>query len=74
MTAPGIRWTAAKKHELVASLVHGDRTRESVMADHPTLSEEELDSWIAAFKRGSGEPDALKQNRMLRERPRRQPA
>lgn len=55
------RWTASRKRELVASILSGERTLEAVQAQYPDLTKEELDGWIAAYKRGRGESSHLRQ-------------
>lgn len=59
-----IRWTAARKRELVASILSGDRTKASALETHPDLSEEELDGWVAAYRSGKGNANAMSQKAM----------
>lgn len=69
-----IRWGSARKREIAASILNNERTADAVLAEYPDLSREELDTWIAAYRRGGGARDTMSMAAMIKARKAQVPA
>lgn len=56
-----IRWTAARKRELVAQIRGGAVTTEAALAAYTDLTAEELETWMDAYERSRGALEGMSQ-------------
>lgn len=62
------RWGSRRKREVAASILSGEKTKAAVLLEYPDISEEELDTWITAYKRSGGSSAGMSMSAMIRDR------